>query len=160
MKQAVEAANSKKYSENNEVFNCIRITKELKDVYENVLNIDLGQKITYLTFYDILATMGYLNKPRDISKGINPDAPDDQLVKLSWQTIKTKCTIDEIPGFEACEDQGPFEEAEEVSYTQVECITFENFALLLNLINNVYIKSPGLAKSNNVILEEEDAEKV
>lgn len=41
---------------------CIRITKELKEVYENVMNIDLGKKIPYSIFTDILAHLGYIDK--------------------------------------------------------------------------------------------------
>ena len=43
----------------------------------------------------------------------------------------------------------------------IECVTFENFAMLLNLINNVYIKNNFMGKSSNQVIdeEEEDSEK-
>ena len=40
----------------------------------------------------------------------------------------------------------------------VECVTFENFAMLLNLINNVYIKNKIQAKSANEVIDEEEEE--
>ena len=56
-----DSTHNRKYSETNEVFMCIRITKELKQVYEGEMSIDLSQKITYATFVLILAKLGYLN---------------------------------------------------------------------------------------------------
>jgi len=44
LKEKFEGANVK-YSENNQVFLCIRITKELKSTYEMDVRIDLGKKI-------------------------------------------------------------------------------------------------------------------
>lgn len=45
---------------------CQRITKELKDVYENVMNINLARKIDYQIFVSILVHLGYLDyKPFD-----------------------------------------------------------------------------------------------
>ena len=38
----------------------------------------------------------------------------------------------------------------------IECVTFENFAMLLNLINNVYIKNTIQAKSANEVIDEEE----
>ena len=39
----------------------------------------------------------------------------------------------------------------------VECLTFENFAMLLNLINNVYIKNSNKhSKSVNEVIDEEE----
>ena len=43
---------------------CIRITKELKHVYENDMRIDLGRKIFYPTFCEILTKLGYLDKSK------------------------------------------------------------------------------------------------
>ena len=42
--------------------------------------------------------------------------------------------------------------------TPIESITFENFAMLLNLINNVYIKNnyAGVKPSANEVIEEEE----
>ena len=40
---------------------CIRITKELKDVYEKVMKIDLCKKIDYVTFLRTLINLGYLD---------------------------------------------------------------------------------------------------
>ena len=81
--------------------------------------------------------------------------------------IKTKSMPDEVHGFniqtnEEGEADGPFEKTKEVlDETTVDSATFENFAMLLNLINNVYIKnSRAFAGSNAVIDEEEDTEKV
>ena len=48
---------------------CIRITKELKDVYEGNLKIDLASKIQYPLFVKILTILGYLD-----SKNL-PDSP-------------------------------------------------------------------------------------
>lgn len=47
---------------------CIRITKELKHVYENVMHIDLSQKIFYPTFCAILQTLGYLDRTREVNQ--------------------------------------------------------------------------------------------
>jgi len=44
LKEKFEGSNVK-YSENNQVFLCIRITKELKKTYEMDIRIDLGKKI-------------------------------------------------------------------------------------------------------------------
>ena len=41
---------------------CIRITKELKQVYENDMKIDLGYKIAYKHFHQIMCHLGYLEK--------------------------------------------------------------------------------------------------
>lgn len=37
-----------------------------------------------------------------------------------------------------------------------ECVTFENFAMLLNLINNVYIKNTIQASSSSQVIDEEE----
>ena len=53
-----------------------------------------------------------------------------------------------------CDDVGPYEETPLDSQTlklresSIDSVTFENFAMLLNLINNVYIKN-NLANSLN-----------
>ena len=60
MKEKFESA-TQKYSENNQVFLCIRITKELKTSYESDVRIDLSKKIAYPVFIKILALLGYLN---------------------------------------------------------------------------------------------------
>lgn len=41
---------------------CIRITKELKSVYENVAKIELSRCIDFEMFLEILSIMGYLNR--------------------------------------------------------------------------------------------------
>lgn len=41
---------------------CMRITKELKDVYENVMHINLSKKISFQVFTDILTILGYIDK--------------------------------------------------------------------------------------------------
>lgn len=56
---------TQKYSENNQVFLCIRITKELKTSYETDVKIDLGKKIAYPVFVKILSLLGYLNQYRN-----------------------------------------------------------------------------------------------
>ena len=76
---------------------------------------------------------------------------EDDLTKLAWQMIKTKCHASEVVGFSFLsehtehQDDGPGEDAELAGKSArerlVECVTFENFAMLLNLINNVYIKN-------------------
>ena len=60
IKEKFESA-TQKYSENNQVFLCIRITKELKTSYETDVKIDLGKKIAYPVFVKILSLLGYLN---------------------------------------------------------------------------------------------------
>ena len=60
LKEKFESA-TQKYSENNQVFLCIRITKELKTSYESDVRIDLSKKIAYPVFIKILALLGYLN---------------------------------------------------------------------------------------------------
>ena len=60
IKEKFESA-TQKYSENNQVFLCIRITKELKTSYESDVKIDLSKKIAYPVFIKILALLGYLN---------------------------------------------------------------------------------------------------
>ena len=47
---------------------CIRITKELKHVYENDMRMDLSQKIFYPTFCEILTSLGYLNRSMQVSR--------------------------------------------------------------------------------------------
>ena len=51
----------------------------------------------------------------------------------------------------------PSEEVKNGQKSQlVESVTFENFAMLLNLINNVYIKNNIQARSANEVIEEEE----
>ena len=135
---------------------CIRITKELKSVYENEMRIDLSRKITYPIFCSILGILGYLDKKvgmQDVNRvARNP------LIILAWQTIRTKCHPSELYGASPQDDEsGPYEEAKAPSSdAQVECVTFENFAMLLSLINNVYIKNKIEPKSSNEVIEEEE----
>jgi len=60
LKEQCDARQNKKYSETNEVFMCIRITKELKQVYENEMKIDLSKKIAFEIFGTTLIKLGYL----------------------------------------------------------------------------------------------------
>ena len=137
-----------RYSEANEVFMCIRITKELKQIYDSVLRIDLNKKVSYPLFLLILFHLGYLEKSPS-SANFDLACESNTLTQLAWRTIFTKCAPEELA--EEQEESGPQEE------TSVECVTFENFAMLLNLINNVYIKNNVQARSaNEVILEEEE----
>ena len=91
IKEKFEAA-TQKYSENNQVFLCIRITKELKTTYESDVKIDLGKKIAYPVFVKILSLLGYLNSYKDDMGQIETRMTDkeEQLVELAWQTVKTK----------------------------------------------------------------------
>ena len=140
---------------------CIRITKELKTVYEQTEKIDLSQKIDKGIFCRILKHLGYIDSGVAISERMG------QLIELAWRTIRTKCKKGELlkeepqPSSFNNEGDGPadgdYEEEKEIdSNSDVDCVTFENFAMLLNLINNVYIKSTIQAKSANEIIEEEE----
>jgi len=81
---------------------CIRITKDLKLVYENVMDIDLSQKIFYPTFCTILQILGYIEKSKDVSTKLQGHrrqlgAPcNDPLIRLAWSTIRTTCPIDDV----------------------------------------------------------------
>ena len=123
-------------------------------MYENEMRIDLGRKITYQIFCTILSVLGYLD--RKMGKDNLAKAIADPLVKLAWQTIRTQCISVELYGPTNNEELGPYEEAE--NNHVVECVTFENFAMLLSLINNVYIKNKIEPKSSNEVIEEEEEE--
>jgi len=128
---------------------CIRITKELKHVYESVLSIDLSKKIQYSLFLQMLTVLGYLDK-----KPL-PGAQEEKIVQVAWQSIRTHHPPHEIHGYNAEEEAGPDEEMKKEPQL-VESTTFENFAMLLNLINNVYIKNSVNPKSANEVIEEEE----
>lgn len=139
-------ARGKQYSETNEVFMCIRITKELKQCYERDLQIDLGKKLTYGGFIETLARLGYLNATEGAVK-LTPS--EEALTQLSWRMIKTKSPSTELDG-----SHGHQEDPERDQL--VDCVTFENFAMFLNLVNNVYIKTQIQAKDTNQIIDEEE----
>jgi len=46
--------------------------------------------------------------------------------------------------------------SEDLPVSVRECVTFENFAMLLNLINNVYIKNTIQASSSSQVIDEEE----
>ena len=56
------------------------------------------------------------------------------------------------------EEAGPYEIGKAIPPTSksVEAVSFENFAMFLNLINNVYINSKPSKSTNEVIEEEEE----
>ena len=76
---------------------------------------------------------------------------NDPLVRLAWSTIRTLCPVNDVG---KSDEAGPTEEVKEKR--MVECVTFENFAMLLNLINNVYIKNKIQAKSAHEVIDEEE----
>ena len=93
------------------MFMCIRITKELKHVYESDFRIDLSKKIFYPTFCAILAKLGYLDQTKEInlqSRQLLVPSSNDPLVRLAWSTIRTICPIDEI---DKSDETGPTEDA-------------------------------------------------
>lgn len=71
---------------------CVRITKELKQIYDVDLRIDLGQKITFPTFVEILARLGYLDRDAN-SMGATSLEP---LTRLAWETIRTVSPVEQI----------------------------------------------------------------
>jgi hypothetical protein len=117
---------------------CIRITRELKHVYEYEMRISLETKISFPIFVKILALLGYLNSTVG-SKIIVPTMTrkEENLVSLAWQTIRCQghpdIHKDNVQFSQKTQDIMPPDFFDYVS--------FENFAMLLNLINNVYIKS-------------------
>ena len=78
---------------------CIRITKELKQVYETEMHIDLSRKIPYQIFGSMLTKLGYLNNEKFASFSPSPSSVNHQLVQLGWNTISTKCPTHEIVGY-------------------------------------------------------------
>ena len=66
---------------------CIRITKELKTVYELVEKIDLSKKIDKVIFTKILRHLGYID---------HGQISTEPLVDLAWRTIRTKADKEEI----------------------------------------------------------------
>jgi hypothetical protein len=81
---------------------------------------------------------------------------EEQLVLLAWHTVRSKGEKDmEIFGIE---DFVNFKT--EVNKTEhdtcYDYVTFENFAMMLNLINNVYIKNNVQPFTSQVIDEEEE----
>lgn len=97
----------------------------------------------------------------------------EPLTRLAWETIKTVSPIEQIfsngsrhcHAFHSSQADGPQE-----NYTdgtgdtksplkEAESVSFENFAMLLNLINNVYIRSSALRRPiANQVIEEEEAD--
>ena len=220
LKEKFESANQK-YSENNQVFLCIRITKELKTTYEMDVRIDLGKKIAFPIFVRVLSLLGYLNSFRNDHGEMETKMTDseEKLVQLAWQTVKTKFRetdkvdldkkqIKGIPwsdlkhdamteDFDKTNQFAGYTQDEQQTVTRLiaaqrnqcdmeqlilpadyvvglqddgevklhsddlpiqvrECVTFENFAMLLNLINNVYIKNTIQASSSSQIIDEEE----
>ena len=103
------------------------------------MQIDLGKKIFYPTFCVILTILGYLDNKDGSAENRKFRSSNDPLVRLAWRTIRTKCPADELEENYNIEAAGPYEVDSQVE--MIECVTFENFAMLLNLINNVYIKN-------------------
>ena len=60
---------NKQYNESNQVYMCIKITKELKQTYERELGLDLSSQIDYDMFVKILMTMGYIDFQRNLETG-------------------------------------------------------------------------------------------
>lgn len=96
-KQLKEQSESveQKYSESNQVFMCIRITRELKQIYEKEIKIELNMKIGFTIFVKILTIMGYLssNKVRFNTKDFmapTMSSKEEMLVQLAWNTVKSK----------------------------------------------------------------------
>ena len=87
---------------------CIKITKDLKQVYENEMQIDLGKKIFYPTFCMILTHLGYLEHNKNQSESRQFRGSGDQLVKMAWSTIRTKCPVEENL-LDVTEESGPNE---------------------------------------------------
>jgi hypothetical protein len=99
---------SGKYSEANQVFMCIRITRELKQIYEQEIKIELGVHIGFPIFVKILTIMGYLNNPLNTTDHSIPhmSSKEEQLVYLAWQTVKSKGDKDsEIYGIDGYIEQ-------------------------------------------------------
>lgn len=85
------------YSEANHVFLCIRITRELKEVYEYVINISLTDKIGFPLFVKILALLGYLNSTVTSNLIMPSMSPkEEQLVVLAWQSVRIRGTQDTL----------------------------------------------------------------
>lgn len=107
-KQLKEQSESveQKYSESNQVFMCIRITRELKQIYEKEIKIELNMKIGFTIFVKILTIMGYLssNKVRFNTKDFmapTMSSKEEMLVQLAWNTVKSKGDKDtSVYGFE------------------------------------------------------------
>ena len=74
---------------------CIRITRELKQIYEKEIKIELNMKIGFTIFVKILTIMGYLssNKVRFNTKDFmapTMSSKEEMLVQLAWNTVKSK----------------------------------------------------------------------
>jgi|694.fasta_scaffold96035_2 hypothetical protein len=84
--------NLPKYNENNSVFMCIRITRELKMIYEQEIKIPLTVKIAFPVFVKILTIMGYINSSFNTKEYMTPamSAKEEQLLALAWQTVKSQ----------------------------------------------------------------------
>jgi len=121
------------------------------------MKIDLSKKISYQVFIDILANMGYIDKRATVYN-------NEHLVKLAWQMIKTRGRPSDVhtTGTKFTDEVNPYEEEPALEHsirlreTTVDSVTFENFAMLLNLINNVYIKNNTPARSTNEVIDEEE----
>jgi hypothetical protein len=73
---------------------CIRITRELKAVYEQSVRIGLNEKIGFPVFVKMLTLLGYVNSTLcDSNSSIllpTMSAKEEQLVSLAWKTIRSK----------------------------------------------------------------------
>ena len=78
--------------------------------------------------------------------------------------IKTRSSPVELHGKgKDCDDVGPYLETYADDQTplklresSIDSVTFENFAMLLNLVNNVYIKNNTSAISTTDVIDEEE----
>ena len=82
-------------------------------------------------------------------------AKEEALVSLAWQTVRSKGEKDmEVFGIE---DFVNFKSQDKKGNdSRYDYVTFENFAMLLNLINNVYIKNNIQPFTSQIIDEEEE----
>ena len=71
---------------------CIRITRELKMIYEQEMKILLSVKIAFPVFVKILTIMGYINSSFNTKDYMTPamTAKEEQLVALAWKTVKSQ----------------------------------------------------------------------
>jgi hypothetical protein len=125
---------------------CIRITRELKTVFEQQVRIGLWEKIGFPVFVKIMTLLGYLNSAITNGYMLPTMSPkEEQLVVLAWQTVRSRGeSTTEIVGNGDYAQYKQNKQIAECSSQAQDCfdyVTFENFAMLLNLINNVYIKN-------------------
>lgn len=152
IERALCEAGQNKYSEANQVFMCIRITRELKTVYEQQVRLGLSDKIGFPVFVKILTLLGYLNS--NVSSNYmlpTMSQKEESLVVLAWRTVRSRgdenteiVGNDEFAEFAQVKADKHLKKAQEFlreNKDAFDYVSFENFAMLLNLINNVYIKN-------------------